>query len=445
MPEILEFKIEDIKLNENTVRTTTTEQIEQQVNIIKRFGRLILPVVINSENTVVLQNEKLIAAQQMKLETIPVIFEKDISDSEIEQLMIAELRAYELGEWDFNALIEKIKEFEANGDNFTGFTVESLLKEIEEEMDFSPDEVKEVDTPEPEEEYFTQQGDIYILGEHRLMCGDSTNREDVEKLMNGEKADLMLTDPPYNVNYEGSNGQKIKNDNMKSDEFADFIRAFYDNAFEVMRAGAAFYVFHADAETITFRGELEKAGFKVSQGLIWIKNSFNLSRQDYNWRHEPCLYGWKMGEAHYFCEDYTQDTVLEDIETIKKKGKAELLDYIKQLHSRIDSCTTLIREDKSLKNDIHPTMKPLKLLARLMINSSKQNWNVVDFFGGSGSTLMTAEQLNRKAFLMEFDPKYADVIVKRFNFLETGKEIKLIRNGKTYSWEEIKDNFADER
>ena len=208
MPEILEFKIEDIKLNENTVRTTTTEQIEQQVNIIKRFGRLILPVVINSENTVVLQNEKLIAAQQMKLETIPVIFEKDISDSEIEQLMIAELRAYELGEWDFNALIEKIKEFEANGDNFTGFTVESLLKEIEEEMDFSPDEVKEVDTPEPEEEYFTQQGDIYILGEHRLMCGDSTNREDVEKLMNGEKADLMLTDPPYNVNYEGSNGQK---------------------------------------------------------------------------------------------------------------------------------------------------------------------------------------------------------------------------------------------
>lgn len=141
----------------------------------------------------------------------------------------------------------------------------------------------------------------------------------------------------------------------------------------------------------------------------------------------------------------TEDTVLEDIEVIKKKGKAELLDYIKQLHSRIDSCTTLIREDKPLKNDIHPTMKPLKLLARLMINSSKQNWNVLDLFGGSGSTLMTAEQLNRKAFLMEFDPKYVDVIIKRFNSMETGKEIKLIRNGKTYSWEEIKDNFADER
>lgn len=445
MPDILEFKIGELKLNEKSVRTTTTEQIEQQVNIIKRFGRLILPIVINSENTVILQNEKLIAAQQMKLETVPVIFEKDISDREIEQLMIAELRAYELGEWDFNALIEKIKEFEENGDNFTGFTIEELLKEIEEEMDCSPEDVKEVDIPEAEEEYFSKHGDIYILGEHRLMCGDSTSREDVAKLMNGEKADLMLTDPPYNVNYEGSNGQKIKNDNMKEDEFADFIRTFYDNAFEVMRAGAVFYVFHADAETITFRGELEKAGFKVSQGLIWVKNSFNLSRQDYNWRHEPCLYGWKLGAAHYFAKDYTQDTVLEDIEVIKKRGKAELLDYIKQLHSHIDNYTSLIREDKPLRNDVHPTMKPLKLLARLMINSSKQSWNILDLFGGSGSTLMTAEQLNRKAFLMEFDPKYADVIIKRFVSMETGKEIKLIRDGKTYSWEDIKDNFVDER
>lgn len=445
MPDILEFKIGELKLNEKSVRTTTTEQIEQQVNIIKRFGRLILPIVINSENTVILQNEKLIAAQQMKLETVPVIFEKDISDREIEQLMIAELRAYELGEWDFNALIEKIKEFEENGDNFTGFTIEELLKEIEEEMDCSPEDVKEVDIPEAEEEYFSKHGDIYILGEHRLMCGDSTSREDVAKLMNGEKADLMLTDPPYNVNYEGSNGQKIKNDNMKEDEFADFIRTFYDNAFEVMRAGTVFYVFHADAETITFRGELEKAGFKVSQGLIWVKNSFNLSRQDYNWRHEPCLYGWKLGAAHYFAKDYTQDTVLEDIEVIKKRGKAELLDYIKQLHSHIDNYISLIREDKPLRNDVHPTMKPLKLLARLMINSSKQSWNILDLFGGSGSTLMTAEQLNRKAFLMEFDPKYADVIIKRFVSMETGKEIKLIRDGKTYSWEDIKDNFVDER
>lgn len=141
----------------------------------------------------------------------------------------------------------------------------------------------------------------------------------------------------------------------------------------------------------------------------------------------------------------SENTVLEDIEVVKKKGKAELLDYIKQLHSHIDSRTTLIREDKPLRNDIHPTMKPLKLLARLMVNSSKPNWNVLDLFRGSGSTLMTAEQLNRKAFLMEFDPKYADVIVKRFHSMHTGKDISLIRNGKTYSWKEIEDNFADER
>lgn len=445
MPNILEINIAEIKINEKSVRTTTTEQVEQQKNIIKRFGKLILPIVINSENIVVLQNEKLIAAKEMKLETVPVIYEKDISDNEIEQLMIAELRAYELGEWDFNALIEKIKEFETNGDNFTGFSIETLMKEMEAEADYNVSEVREVDIPDTEEEFFTQAGDIYILGNHRLMCGDSTNREDVFKLMNGEKADLMLTDPPYNINYEGSDGQKIKNDNMKSEEFADFLRAFYDNAFAVMRSGAAFYVFHADAETIAFRGELEKAGFKLSQCLIWVKNGFNLSRQDYNWRHEPCLYGWKLGEAHYFCDDKSQDTVIEDVETIKKKGKVELLEYIKELQARLDSQTTLIRVDKPLRNDIHPTMKPLKLLAKLMLNSSKQEWNVLDLFGGSGSTLMTAEQLGRKAFLMEYDPKYADVIVKRFYSMHTNKDIRLIRNDKIYSWNEIKDNFGDER
>lgn len=445
MLKILEININEIKINENSVRTTTTEQIEQQKNIIKRFGRLVLPIVLNSKNTVVLQNEKLIAAKEMKLETVPIIYEKDISDNEMEQLMIAELRAYELGEWNFESLIEKIKEFEANGDNFTGFTVEALMKEMEEAADHNVDDVNEIDIPDVEEKYFTQSGDIYILGEHRLMCGDSTNKDDVIKLMNGEEADLMLTDPPYNIDYEGSNGQKIKNDNMKSEEFSDFLNKFYCNAFEVMRAGAVFYVFHADAETLAFRQGLAEAGFKLSQCLIWVKNGFNLSRQDYNWRHEPCLYGWKLGEAHYFCEDYTQDTVLEDIEAIKKKGKAELLEYIKQLHSRIDKNTTIVREDKPLRNDIHPTMKPLKLLARFILNSSKQGWNVLDLFGGSGSTLMTAEQLNRKAFLMEYDPKYADVIVKRFNSMHTDKEITLIRGDKTYSWKEIKDNFTDER
>lgn len=445
MPEIIEMKVNDLKINDKSVKTTTTEQIEQQKTIINRFGRLILPIVINSENIVVIQNEKLIAARELGLETVPVIYEKELSNSEIEQLMIAELRAYDLGEWDFEILLEKIKEFEEAGDNFTGFTLEGLMKEMEKEIDYNADDVKEVDVPEVEEISFSQPGDIYLLGEHRLLCGDSTNIEDVKKLMNGEMADLMLTDPPYNINYEGSDGQKIKNDNMKSEEFSNFLKAFYENAFAVMKPGAALYVFYADSETIAFRGELEKANFKLSQNLIWVKNNFNLSRQDYNWRHEPCLYGWKLGEAHYFCEDYTQDTVIEDIEAIKKKGKAELLEYIKGLHSLIDNNTTIMREDKPLKNDIHPTMKPLKLLAKLMINSSKKKWNVLDLFGGSGSTLMTAEQLERKAFLMEYDPHYADVIVKRYNSMHLNKEIKLIRGDKTYTWDEIKDNFLDER
>lgn len=208
-----------------------------------------------------------------------------------------------------------------------------------------------------------------------------------------------------------------------------------------MRAGAAYYIFHADSETISFRKALEDAGFKFSQCLIWVKNGFNLSRQDYNWRHEPCLYGWKLGKEHFFIKDYTQDTILETQEVLKKKSKEELLKYILELEGIIKYHSTIIEENKPLKNDIHPTMKPLKLLARLMANNSKKGWKVLDLFGGSGSTLMTAEQLERKAFLMEYDLKYVDVIVRRF--ASVNQNIKLVRDGKTYTWDEIKEYFKE--
>ena len=253
----------------------------------------------------------------------------------------------------------------------------------------------------------------------------------------------MQTDPPYNIDYEGTDGKKIENDNMSSEDFYKFLAAFYKNSFQVMKPGAAaYYVFHADSETKAFRGALEEAGFKFSQCLIWVKSGFNLSRQDYNWRHEPCLYGWKPGAAHYFLEDYTQDTVLENDENLKALGKKELIAYIRDLQETLEKYSTVIREDKPQRNDVHPTMKPLKLVGRLILNSSKKGDIILDPFGGSGSTLITCEQIERQARLIEFDPQYADVIVRRYHSMER-EDITLLRNGTEYTWEQIKDDVVN--
>ncbi len=438
--EILELGIQEVELDKNNPRITTEEQIELYKKILTRFG-MIVPILITSENKILYDNGKYEAAKQLGMRTVRAVRIEKLSEDEVRTLRLAELNAQEKGEWDFEKLYEELSKLNEDDLFLTGFN----LDEIEKELGVDGDDIEcieEIETPEPKENYYSQARDIYLLGEHRLMCGDSTNSEDVAKLMNGELVDLMITDPPYNIDYEGSDGQKIKNDNMSSDEFYDFLYHFYSNAFNHMRAGAAYYIFHADSETISFRKALEDAGFKFSQCLIWVKNGFNLSRQDYNWRHEPCLYGWKLGKEHFFIKDYTQDTILETPEVLKKKSKEELLKYILELEGIIKYHSTIIEENKPLKNDIHPTMKPLKLLARLMANNSKKGWKVLDLFGGSGSTLMTAEQLERKAFLMEFDPKYADVIVRRFASIN--QNIKLIRDGQTYTWDEIKEYFEEQ-
>lgn len=438
--EILELGIQEVELDKNNPKIATEEQIELYKKILNRFG-MIVPILITSENKILYDNGKYEAAKQLGMRTVRAVRIEKLSEDEIRTLRLAELNAQEKGEWDFEKLYEELSKLNEDDLFLTGFN----LDEIEKELGVDGDDIEcieEIETPEPKENYYSQAGDMYLLGEHRLMCGDSTNSEDVAKLMNGELVDLMITDPPYNIDYEGSDGQKIKNDNMSSDEFYDFLYHFYSNAFNYMRAGAAYYIFHADSETISFRKALEDAGFKFSQCLIWVKNGFNLSRQDYNWRHEPCLYGWKLGKEHFFIKDYTQDTILETPEVLKKKSKEELLKYILELEEVIKYHSTIIEENKPLKNDIHPTMKPLKLLARLMANNSKKGWKVLDLFGGSGSTLMTAEQLGRKAFLMEFDPKYTDVIVRRFASIN--QNIKLIRGEKTYTWDEIKEHFEEQ-
>lgn len=270
-------------------------------------------------------------------------------------------------------------------------------------------------------------GDVWELGRHRLMCGDSTKEADVAKLMGGEQAHLLLTDPPYNVDYQGGTKEKMKiaNDNMDDVAFVSFLTAAFNCAIQAMRPGAAFYVWHADSKGYEFRTALKEVGLTLRETLIWVKNALVLGRQDYQWRHEPCLYGWKDGAAHYFVDDRSQSTVIEDAGVdYRKLKKDELLKLVLQL-TDVSVPNTVIYEDKPTKNDINPTMKPVKLMARLIKNSSKQEQLVLDLFGGSGSTLIACEQINRKCFTMEYDPKYCDAILDRWEKL-TGEEAERI-------------------
>ena len=307
------------------------------------------------------------------------------------------------------------------------------------ETDFDADELldwglgdidDEPDDGEADEDDYTEEdaanaptrcnpGDVWLLGRHRLMCGDSTKESDVAKLMSGGQAHLLLTDPPYNVDYQGGTKDKMKiaNDNMDDVAFVGFLTAAFNCATQAMRPGAAFYVWHADSKGFEFRTALKEVGLTIRETLIWVKNALVLGRQDYQWRHEPCLYGWKDGAAHYFINDRSQSTVIEDAGVdYRKMKKDELLRLVLQL-TDVSIPNTVIYEDKPTKNDIHPTMKPVKLMARLIKNSTRQGELVLDLFGGSGSTLIACEQIDRQCFTMEFDPKYCDAILDRWEKL----------------------------
>ena len=304
-----------------------------------------------------------------------------------------------------------LNDYDLTKTGFSSQEIEDLVLKLDtvepEDDDFDADkEYEEIQDP------ITKRGDIWILGDHRLMCGDSTDPSDVSTLLQGAEADLVITDPPYNVNYKDG---EIKNDNMDEGAFEGFLDAAFGCMFDAIREGAAVYVFHADSEGLVFRQAFNDAGFKLAECLIWEKNSFVLGRQDYQWRHEPILYGWKEGAAHYFIDDRSQDTVLlEDELDFQSMKKEDLITYINQIRDSYKNRTTVLYERKPTKNDLHPTMKPISLVGRLMKNSSKPGWNVLDLFGGSGSTLMAAEQLGRNAYLMELDEKFCDVIVKRW-------------------------------
>lgn len=425
-------KLSDLKAADYNPRKALTPEDSEYQKIkrsIEEFG-YVDPIIINEDGTIIGGHQRCTVLKDLGYEEVDVVVVS--LDKQREKALNIALNKI-TGEWDELKLKDLLLDLDL-GDydiSLTGFESEELTDLIDRlaiEPEAIDDDFDESEMLEQISEPKTKLGDVWKLGRHRLMCGDSTSQEDVATLMKGELADLIITDPPYNVNYGDKaemldtylqkghrNNSRIKNDNMDNESFYSFMLQIYQSAYEFMREGAAIYVFHAESTGHIFRQAFLDAGLKLSQCLIWEKNTFVLGRQDYQWRHEPCLYGWKEGAAHYFINDRTQDTViLEDDVDFEAMKKAELVAYIKDLHRKYKDQTSVIYENKPARNDIHPTMKPVTLVGRLMSNSSKSGWNVLDLFGGSGSTLMAAEQLGRTAFLMELDEKFCDVIVKRW-------------------------------
>lgn len=425
-------KLSDLKAADYNPRKALTPEDSEYQKIkrsIEEFG-YVDPIIINEDGTIIGGHQRCTVLKDLGYEEVDVVVVS--LDKQREKALNIALNKI-TGEWDELKLKDLLLDLDL-GDydiSLTGFESEELTDLVDRlaiEPEAIDDDFDESEMLEQISEPKTTLGDVWKLGRHRLMCGDSTSQEDVATLMKGELADLIITDPPYNVNYGDKaemldtylqkghrNNSRIKNDNMDNESFYSFMLQIYQSAYEFMREGAAIYVFHAESTGHIFRQAFLDAGLKLSQCLIWEKNTFVLGRQDYQWRHEPCLYGWKEGAAHYFINDRTQDTViLEDDVDFEAMKKAELVAYIKDLHRKYKDQTSVIYENKPARNDIHPTMKPVTLVGRLMSNSSKSGWNVLDLFGGSGSTLMAAEQLGRTAFLMELDEKFCDVIVKRW-------------------------------
>ena len=411
------INIDEIIPYENNAKLHPQEQIEQIKKSILEFGNND-PIAIDKDNIIIEGHGRLLALKELGYKEVEVIKLGHLTEEQRKaytlihnkltmntdfdmELLEAELDSInfiDMGEFDFD--IEEIEEVAIDDD----YDVEESISNIEEPK--------------------AKLGDIYQLGNHRLMCGDSTCEKDVMRLMNGVEADLLLTDPPYNVAVENSQGMTIENDDMSNEEFKEFLHKAFKNASAALKKGGAFYIWHGDSETVNFRNACENNELSVRQCLIWVKNGFNFGRQDYKWKHEPCLYGWKDGAGHYFVEEYNHPTVIEDnldIDSLKKEELKKLLEEL--LSDKIP--TTVIHEDKPLKNDKHPTMKPINLISLQVNNSSKKDEIVLDLFGGSGSTLITCEQLNRKCYMMEYDPVYADVIIDRWETLTGEKAILL--------------------
>ena len=381
-------------------RTHDDAQVAQIAASIREFG-FTNPVLIDEANGIIAGHGRVMAARKLKLSEVPCIRLSHLSDAQKRAYVIADNKLALNAGWDEAMLKLELADLQAlNFDlDLTGFStdeIDALLAEKGTEGLTDPD-----DTPEPPVEPVTRLGDVWLCGEHRVMCGSSLDQAQVELLCAGQRVDMLLTDPPYNVAYEGKtkDALTIQNDSMNDSEFRVFLRDAFVSADTAMKPGAVFYIWHADSEGYNFRGACQDAGWTVRQCLIWKKNHMVMGRQDYHWQHEPCLYGWKDGAGHLWASDRKQ--------------------------------TTILNFERPSRNGEHPTMKPVALFEYQMLNNTKGGDIVLDSFGGSGTTLIAAEKNGRIARIMELDPKYVDVIVKRWEDF-TGEKAVLESTGKPF-------------
>ena len=393
----------------NNARTHSQEQVNKLRGSLREFG-FINPVIIDSDFNVIAGHGRLMAAKEEGIEEVPCVLVDYLTEAQKKAYILADNRYAQDAGWDEELLrleIEALEgmDFDVSLTGFDDQEIADLFADGEstgaEDDDFDLSDALE-------KAAFVERGDVWQVGRHRLMCGDATSPEDVATLMGGKKANLIITDPPYNVAFESSDGLSIKNDKMENDKFYEFLLAAFKNMAEHLEKGGSAYVFHADTEGLNFRKAFIDAGFHLSGCCIWVKNSLVLGRSDYQWQHEPVLYGFLQNGKHYWS---------------KNAGRSQ---------------TTIWNFDKPKKNKNHPTSKPLDLLAYPIGNSSQENAIVIDTFGGSGSTLMTCEQTNRICHTMELDEKYASVILRRYvEDTDDAENVYVIRNGEKLMYSDL--------
>lgn len=413
-PTILEMRsVDSLIPYARNAREHSPEQVRQLQASIHEFG-FVQPMLIDGDGNIIAGHGRLLAAKAEGYTEVPCVLVEHLTETQRRAYILADNRLAEQSTWNAEFVSLELEELREAGFDFllTGFDESDLLLEESEDVEEDAYTVELPDTPR------CKQGQIYQLGRHRLMCGDSTQAADVAALLDGAAVHLLLTDPPYNVDVTGGTAAhlKIENDNQSEESFMAFLEAAFANAKAAMEPGASFYIWHADGEPgRSFRNACYAVGMKVRQCLVWVKNSATLSRQDYHWQHEPCLhgqiepetlecgdtwneheaclYGWKDGAAHLWCSDRKQTTVLEF--------------------------------DRPTKSEEHPTMKPVRLFGYQIANSTQRDANVLDLFAGSGTTVIACEQLGRVAYVMEFDPRFADVIIDRWEKFSGQKAVLL--------------------
>lgn len=423
-------------------RTHSAEQVAQIAASIEEWGWTV-PVLVDEAGMIIAGHGRVLAAERLGIVDVPCMVATGWTEAQKRAYVIADNKLALNAGWDDAQLRLELQdlaglEFDLALMGWAEDELQGLLLQDEGEPGLTDDDAV---PPQSEVPAVSRRGDVWLLGQHRVMCGSSTSAADMDTLMAGEHAHACWTDPPYNVDYKTAAGS-IKNDNLKDSEFRQFLSDAFGVMFDALRPGGPVYVAHADIEGLNFRRAFLLAGFKLSGCLVWVKPSLVLGRSDYQWRHEPILYGWRPGAAHpwfggrkktsVFERDGAPFTVEGDGDAVQiDLGSTQLRITGRELHWE-ELLGSIIRAEKPRKSAEHPTMKPVALISDMLVNSTQKGWTVLDPFGGSGSTLIACHKLGRAARVMELDPRYVDVIVRRWEEF-CGREATLENTGQTFA------------